>query len=61
MGSSSTNKRIEDTSLFKNIKSKYILKKIFNCLFEKKALKIIAYNKSLKQKLDFTIDDYKNF
>ena len=61
MGSSSTNKRIEDKSLFKNIKSKYILKKIFDCLLEKNALKIIKYNKSLKQRLDFTIDDYKNF
>ena len=41
------------------IKSKKILKCIFNYLNIKKKLILINYNKVLQDKFDFTIDDYK--
>ena len=44
-----------------NIKSKYILKIIFNNLILEKELKIINYNKNLQEKLDKDINDYKNY
>ena len=43
-----------------NIKSKYILKRIFDYLNEKKQLKIILYNKNLIYKLDKRLTAYKN-
>ena len=41
------------------IKSKIILKYIFNHLRNNKKLIIMCYNKFLQNKLEFTIDDYK--
>ena len=46
---------------FKNIKSKYILQKIFNNLEKKKSFNIIKYNKNLKKILDIDINDYKEY
>ena len=44
-----------------NIKSKYILKQVFDNLWKGKTLSIIKLNKIIKDKLDITINDYKNF
>ena len=45
-----------------NIKSKYILKYIFNDLIiKKKSLEIIKYNKAIQKKLDLKFLDYKEF
>ena len=44
-----------------SIKSKYILKQIFQLLLHKKFLKIINYNKNLQNKLDLSIKDYKQY
>ena len=46
---------------FKNIKSKYILQKIFNNLLEKKSLDIIKYNKNIKDRINISIKDYKEY
>ena len=43
-----------------NIKSKYILKKIFDCIYESKLLNIIRKNKALQKKLDISLNDYKD-
>ena len=43
-----------------NIKSKYILKKIVDNLIKAKLLKLIKYNKLLKERLELGIIDYKN-
>ena len=48
-----------DKTIFKNIKSIYILKKIFSFLNQRKELNIIIYNKSLNKRLNISIDDYK--
>ena len=44
-----------------SIKSKYILKQIFQLLLHKKFLKIINYNKNLQNRLDISIKDYKQY
>ena len=43
----------------RTIKSKYILKQIFDILQEFKMLNIIRYNKNLQKLLNITIEDYK--
>jgi len=51
--------QIEDK--FKNIKSKYILQKIFNNLDTKRRLYLIRFNKNIKKRLDININDYKEY
>ena len=41
------------------IKSKYILKKIFNNLHKSKSFTIIKYNKTVQNKLNISLNDYK--
>ena len=48
-------------SLLTNIKSKHILKGIFNNLQKRKFLEIIRYNKSIQNRLNIDSDDYKNY
>ena len=48
-------------SILTNIKSKFILKGIFNYLQEKKILEIFRYNKGIKNRLNIDLDNYKNF
>ena len=51
----------ESTDLVKNLKSKYILQNLFNYLNKKKLLDIIKYNKNIKDKIDISIKDYKEY
>ena len=53
--------KIESKDLFKNLKSKYIFKKLFNNLLKKKSLDIIKYNKKIKGKINISIKDYKEY
>ena len=46
---------------YKNIKSVYILKLIFNNLHIKKLLEIYRYNKYMQNKLKISIEDYKDY
>ena len=48
-------------SKFEDLKSKYILIKIFDLLTKKKSLEIIHYNKKLQKRSDLTINDYKEY
>ena len=48
-------------NIFKNLKSKYILKQIMANLSKIKFLKIIKYNKRIKSRLGLSITDYKNY
>ena len=52
---------INNISLLINIKSKYIMKKIFQNLQEIKFLNFIRYNKTIKNRIDITLDDYKKY
>ena len=51
---------IQIQSFLKNIKSKYILKQIFDNIEKDKVFKLINYNKSLQNRLEIGLDDYKN-
>ena len=44
-----------------NIKSKFIIKKIFNNFNTKKFLKLIKYNTKIQNRLDININDYIEF
>ena len=46
---------------FENIKSKYILIKIFDNLPKKKMLKIIKQNKVIQNKLEISLNDYVKY
>ena len=47
--------------MLENIKSKYICRKPFCLLLINKKLKIIKYNKALQNKINITINDYKEY
>ena len=44
-----------------NIKASYFIKVIFGCLDEKKKLKVVKYNKSIKNILDLSLLHYRLF
>ena len=54
-----TNRKIKN--LFVNLKSKYFLILLFNHLSKKKLLKILIDNKSLKDRIDINVNDYKTY
>ena len=47
--------------MLENIKSKYICRKPFCLLLINKKLKIIKYNKALQNKINITLNDYKEY
>ena len=50
-----------DSYSLKYIKSRYILKQIFDNLHKNKLLKILNNNKSIQEKIDINIYDYKKY
>ena len=48
-------------NLFSNIKCDYILRFIFDNLSEKRSLKIVQRNKSLQERLEININDFKKY
>ena len=62
-----TEKEIEKSNLnksknkFRNIKSNYILKRLFGYMQARISLKIIKYNINLQKKLNININNYKDF
>ena len=60
--SESSNKRkINSNNVFKNLKNKYILLKIFDNILKKKLLEIIKYNKKIQKRINININDYKEY
>ena len=53
--------KIESKDIFKNLKSDYFLRKLFNHLLKRKSLDIIKYNKKMKQRINISIKDYKEY
>ena len=53
--------RFKLKDIFEDIKSKYILQKIFNNLLKTKSLNIIKYNKNIKNRINIKIKDYKEY
>ena len=52
---------IKSICRYENIKSKYILQKIFNNLEKKIILNIVKYNKDIKERINININDFKEF
>ena len=52
---------IKSFDKLENIKSKFILKMIFNNLLKKKFFVIIKFNNNIKKRIDININDYKAF
>ena len=46
---------------FKNLKSDYFLQKLLNHLLKKKSLDIIKYNNNIKERINKSIKDYKEY
>ena len=55
-------KQIKTTKFpFSNLKSDYILKKIFIILKKTKSLDILKHNKKLQKRLNININNYKDY
>ena len=52
---------VESKVIFKNLKSDYFLQKVFYNLLKKKSLDIIKYNNNIKERINITIKDYKEY
>ena len=58
------NKNIENNKLninLDNIKSNYILRKIYGNILKKKSLEIFRYNKKIQKRLNYCFKDYKEY
>ena len=53
--------KIESKDIFKNLKSDYFLRKLFYNLLKKKSLDIIKYNNNIKERMNISIKDYKEY
>ena len=52
---------MKSNNIFKKFQNDYFLQKLFNHLLKKKSLDIIKYNKSIKNRLNISIKDYKEY
>ena len=53
--------KVESKDVFKNLRSNYILKKVFYNLLKKKSLDIIKYNKKIKNRINISNKNYKEY
>ena len=53
------NESVKSNPIIENIKSKYILMKIYDIMTQKKKLEIVKYNKKIQNRLNVGIKDYK--
>ena len=53
--------KVESKDIFKNLKSDFFLQKIFYNLLKMKTLDIIKYNNNIKERINISIKDYKEY
>ena len=53
--------QVKIKDILKNVKADYFLQKIFSNLERKKLLDIIKYNKIIKDRINISIKDYKEY
>ena len=56
-----SNEKTESKDIFKILKNDYFLRKLFNSLLKNKSLDIIKYNNNLKNRINISIKDYKEY
>ena len=57
----SESNKIESKDIFKKLKNDYFLRKLFNYLLKNKSLDIIKYNNKIKDRINISIKDYKEY
>ena len=55
------NESAKPNLILENIKSRYILSKIYDNMTKKKKLEIVKYNKRIQNRLNLDIKDYKEY
>ena len=55
------NKSAKPNPIIDNIKSRYILSKIYDIMPKKKKLDIVKYNKRIQNRLNLSVKDYKEY
>ena len=55
------NESARPNPIIKNIKSRYILSKIYDNMTKKKKLQIVKYNKRIQNRLNLDVKDYKEY
>ena len=55
------NESVKPNPIIENIKSRYILSKLYNIIPKKKKLAIVKYNKRIQNRLNLSIKDYKEY
>ena len=55
------NESAKPNPIIENIKSRYILSKIYNNMTIKKKLEIVKYNKRIQNRLNLDVKDYKEY
>ena len=55
------NESAQPNPIIENIKSRYILSKIYNNMTKKKKLEIIKYNKKTQNRINLSVKDYKEY
>ena len=53
--------KVESKDILKNLKSDFFLHKLFYNLLKKKSLDIIKYNNNIKERINISIKDYKEY
>ena len=55
------NESAKPNPIIENIKSRYILSKIYNNMTKKKKLEIVKYNKRIQNRINLSVNDYKEY
>ena len=55
------NESAKPNPIIENIKSRYILSKIYNNMTKKKKLEIVKYNKKIQNRINLSVKDYKEY
>ena len=55
------NESAKPNPIIENIKSRYILSKIYNNMAKKKKLEIVKYNKRIQNRINLSVKNYKEY
>ena len=55
------NESAKPNPILENIKSRYILSKIYDNMTKKKKLEIVKYNKKMQNRINLSVKDYKEY